>query len=136
MITTEQYFGKKSAPPEHRANAEDLLRTVNALLAMATFAGIYGEMIDADTGTQISGSKGGSGDGGYRLPDAATGRARSSHKEAKGVDVFDPYEALDGWLTDEILTEFGLYREHPSATRGWCHLSTRAPRFGRRTFYP
>jgi len=136
MITIEQYFGDKPHLPEHEANAALLLRSVDALCAEAALAGVDVSHIDPDTGTCISGSKGGSGDGGFRLPTATTGSGSSSHKEARGVDKYDPHNALDNWITDEILSRHGLYREHPDHTHGWCHLTTRPPHSGKRTFLP
>jgi hypothetical protein len=143
MITLEQYFAKKPHTKEHSANAFDLLGKVNELLTDANSDG-FKRTIDPDTLSEISGSKGGSGDGGFRLSNATTGRPMSSHKEAKGVDVYDPLNALDNWLSkfedgkgnNAMLSKYGLYREHPYATPTWCHLSTRAPKSGRRTFYP
>jgi len=135
MITKEQYFQAKPHTEDHEAAAEILLNHVNALLDAAAADGIEVPTCP-NTGTQISGSKGGSGDGGFRLQTSTTGSARSSHKMAQGVDVFDPSGDLDEWLDDEKLAKYGLYREHPSATPSWCHLSTRAPGSGRRTFYP
>jgi len=105
--------------------------------------------IDPDTGTEISGARGGAGDGGFRLQTATTGKSNSSHKDAKGVDDYDKDDAFDKWLDqfevpmpngqpggNSKLEEYGLYREHPSTTPTWCHLTTRAPASGRRTFYP
>jgi len=88
---------------------------------------------DVDTGTFISGSKGGSGDGGFRLTTATTGAALSSHKEASGIDIYDEGDKLDNLLDahPEILEKFNLYRETPSATRGWCHLTKRPPKSGK-----
>jgi hypothetical protein len=143
VITLEQYFSRKPHTVEHSASATDLLRRVAALVKDAENDG-FKRTIDSDTGSEISGSKGGSGDGGFRLHNAATGRLRSSHKEAMGVDVYDPTNALDNWLNkfedgkgnNAMLAKHGLYREHSYATLSWCHLSTRAPKSGRRTFYP
>jgi hypothetical protein len=138
MITISDYFGAKiddpDATPERVANAEELLRRVNALLDYAALEGVYEDWIDEDTGTQISGAKGGYGDGGFRLQSSKTGAPKSSHKMGQGVDVFDPHGKLDNWITDQILEEFDLYREHPAATRGWCHLQTR--KLSVRTFWP
>ena len=135
MITTDQYFAGKPHSPEQDALAQHMLESVNELLDEAEAAGIP-RQICPNTGSEISGSKGGSGDGGFRLPGATTGAATSSHKEARAVDVYDPKGHLDDWLTDEILEKYELYREAPNATVGWCHLSTRAPRSGKRTFNP
>lgn len=144
MITTEQYF-RKPRSDEHEQNADQLLARVNALLNEAQALDV-GPYIDPDTGSQISGSQGGDGDGGYRTPGSRTGSARSSHRSAMAVDVYDPRDTLDSWLDqfeapgdtggNTKLEQHGLYREHPTKTPGWCHLSTRAPGSGRRTFYP
>ena len=144
MITTEQYFQGKPHTPEHDANAQHLLEAVNALIDQATYQGAFSRNVDADTGTEISGSKGGTGDGGFRLPGATTGAPLSSHKQAKAVDVYDPSDRLDGWLSEfddqhwgnSKLEQHGLYREAPASTPTWCHLTTRAPGSGRRTFNP
>ena len=135
MITQAQYFAGKPHTPEQDAVATEMLTRVNLLLDEAAAAGIQ-IGVCPNTGTQISGSKGGSGDGGFRLTTATTGAPGSSHKEARAVDVFDPQGHLDAWLDDQKLETYGLYREAPSATPGWTHLTTRAPRSGRRTFAP
>ena len=136
MITLQQYFGGKEHTPDQEQCAIYLLNHVNALLDAAHEAGAYDYEIDPDTGTQISGSKGGSGDGGFRLPASTTGSPTSSHKEAKGVDVYDPQGRLDAWITRKILIKYNLYREHPDKTLGWMHLTTRCPGSGCRTFLP
>jgi hypothetical protein len=74
--------------------------------------------------------------GGFRPQNATQGAPHSSHKEARAVDVYDPGGKLDAWLNDAKLEHYGLYREHPDATQGWCHLTDRAPGSGRRTFMP
>lgn len=119
---------------EMKTNAQELLRKVDALLMRSVLDGVYGAPIDPDTGTLISGSRGGAGDGGFRLSTSTTGAAHSPHKTAHAVDVYDPANILDAWLTDEILEEFGLFRETPTATNGWCHLQDTPPRSGRRTY--
>lgn len=136
MISTEQYFQAKPHTVEDDAKAQALLEAVNDLLDEAAAAGAYMNNPCPNTGTEISGSKGGQGDGGFRLQTATTGSDHSSHKEARGVDVYDYGDKLDAWLTDEILERHGLYREHPDSTPAWCHLTTRAPGSGHRTFYP
>ena len=137
MITADEYFGAKTHSDEQTKAADGLLEKVNALLDSV----IWAYPIDPDTGTSISGVKGGAGDGGFRLPDSKTGAAKSKHKLAHAVDVFDPDNILDASLTDELLKEFGLFREHPDATNGWCHLQDLPPGAWRmdndkRTFYP
>ena len=142
MITLEQYFGAKPYTPMHEDAARELLSRVDALVGEAVVDGAFNRPVDPDTGTEVSGSKGGAGDGGFRLPTATTGTPSSAHKQAMAVDVFDPANALDRWLDrfegasgeNSKLEEHGLYRETPNATQGWCHLTTRAPRSGRRTY--
>lgn len=126
------YFGEKPHSPQHTSNAFELFRRVNGLLTELQWA----YPTDPDTGTPISGSKGGSGDGGFRLTTSITGAASSKHKLACAVDVYDPENKLDEMLTDELLTKFDLYREHPDDTPGWCHLQTLPPGSRRRTFKP
>lgn len=139
LIMLEQYFGSKinhpDATPERKQNAVALLSKVNRMLDDAYDEGVkLGN--DPDTGTQISGAKGGAGDGGFRLSTSSTGRPGSTHKEGLGIDIFDFNEALDNWLTNPKLEAYGLYREAPEATKGWCHLQSRPPRSGARTYYP
>ena len=135
MITQGQYFAGKPHTPEHDAAATELLTRVNLLLGEAEATGIA-QSICPNTGTQISGSKGGSGDGGFRLTTATTGAPGSSHKEARAVDVYDPQGHLDNWLTDAKLETHGLYREAPAYTPNWAHLTTRPPHSRKRTFIP
>ena len=132
MITTAQYFGNKAHSEEQERAAESLLGKVKALLD----ALIWAYPIDPDTGTSISGSRGGAGDGGFRLPGATTGAVNSKHKMAHAVDVYDPDDLLDTSIGDDILEEFGLYRESPDFTKGWTHLQDVPPGSGKRTFQP
>lgn len=140
MISIRDYFsprwGHPDATPEKIEAADDMLSKVNALLFEAEQAGVYHWQIDPDTGTNVSGSKNGSGDGGFRPHDATTGAPRSKHKLARAVDVYDPDNRLDRWLTDYVLAKHGLYREAPEATSGWVHLQDVAPGSGTRTFFP
>ena len=135
MITVDQYFGAKPHSDEQRAAALHLLGKVNSMMDEAEATGVVFS-IDPDTGTQISGSKGGAGDGGFRLPEATTGSPKSAHKRAMAVDVYDPGGKFDAWINDDMLECYDLYREHPDSTPGWCHLQTRCPLSGRRTFTP
>lgn len=144
MITLEQYFAAKPHDAEDEIMADDLLVRVNALIDEAVRAGGFTRTLCPNTGTEISGSKGGAGDGGFRMQTSTTGAPNSSHKQAKAVDVYDASDRLDEWLDqfehgdgdNTVLERHGLYREHPQSTPGWCHLSTRAPMSGRRTFHP
>lgn len=143
MITVEDYF-RKPHSVEQRTEAEVLLRTVRAMVNEAVENDAFTWKADPDTNCCISGQKGGDGDGGFRTPGSRTGGAGSAHREAKAVDVYDPENLLDTWLDafegpdgqNTKLAEHGLYREHPTDTPGWCHLQTRPPGSGRRTFNP
>lgn len=137
MITHSQYFLNPNTGEikAHDLDCDEacigLLGKVNAMLQHLK----WGYPIDKDTGCSISGSKGGTGGGGFRLS-WESGAPSSKHKTGHAVDVFDPKNELDGMLTDEILEQFGLYREHPDDTPGWCHLQDVSPKSGRRTFKP
>lgn len=144
MITSEQYFRKPHTPAQAAA-AADLIERRNALRREWSSATGKTPPIDPDTGTEISGSRDGDGDGGFRTPGSRTGSRLSSHRDAQGLDDCDPQDEFDDWLTtfDEdggrknaMLEKYGLYRESPEATPGWSHLTTRAPGSGKRTFMP
>lgn len=147
-ITVQNYFEKPHTPAQAEA-ASNLLVKVANLGNEAQLASSFAWTVDPDTGTYISGRAGGDGDGGFRTPASTTGGPDSSHrilrpKEGAGVDVFDPGNRLDTWLDgfedgqggNSKLEEHGLYREDPKATDRWCHLTTRAPHSGKRTFQP
>jgi hypothetical protein len=133
MILIREYFGNLSPyNTAHLYAAKAMLQLVNGLLAKAEKrAGIIPPTNPA-TGTQISGQKW----GGYRTAECPIGAPKSAHKTGHAVDIYDPQGILDRWITNELLTECGLYREHPDATDGWCHLTDRAPQSGNRTFHP
>lgn len=136
MITLDQYFGPYAKHPDATTgmwhNAENLLDRVNSMLLDYQAETGNEPPIDSDTNSQVSGS----GNGGFRPRNCPVGSPSSSHKEGRGVDVKDPDELLDYWVTDDILKRFGLFREAQSATVGWVHLTDRAPASGRRTFQP
>jgi hypothetical protein len=131
-ITLDQYFIGRKHTAQQASNATDLLIAVNSLLAHYSIDEGVELPTNPHTGTLISGQT----EGGFRLPDCPQGAPNSSHKEAKAVDVYDPSDDLDTYLNDEILTRYNLYREAPTSTHGWCHLTTRAPGSKHRTFLP
>lgn len=67
---------------------------------------------------------------------ACGGAPSSAHTTCEAIDLDDSWGEVDKWLTDAILAQYGLYREDPASTNGWCHLTTRSPRSGNRTFKP
>jgi hypothetical protein len=132
MITIEQYFIGRHHSPDQEESAADLLFRVNSLLYEYQVKTGHELHVNVHTDNLISGLT----EGGFRLPECTQGAANSSHKQAMGVDIYDQDNKLDGWVTDDILTENNLYREHPDSTDGWCHLTTRPPHSGHRTFLP
>ena len=136
MITLQDYFSDKPHPNEYNLNALTLLYRVNNLIAAYTTDTAKLPEINPITGSQVSGSKG--GDGGFRLPTSTTGSSRSAHKLGMAIDLYDRGEHLDKWLDakPDALIKYDLYREEPASTINWCHLSTRKPLSGKRTFKP
>jgi len=143
MITVFQYFAKPHTEAQ-KDSAVDLLSRVEALRQEFYKDTERGPEIDPDTRNEISGTRGGDGDGGFRTPRSTTGAPNSSHRQAAGVDCYDPEDHFDSWLDrferddggNTMLQKHGLYREHPSATSSWVHLTTRPPGSGKRTFNP
>lgn len=119
--------------PEKIANAKDLLSRVNQLLEWARDDGVTFEK-HPRTGTIVS--------SGFRPASINAGTPgaapRSKHMNCDAVDIYDPDGDLDDWCMTHLkdLERAGLWLEHPSATKGWCHLQRVAPRSGNRAFYP
>ena len=135
MITIKDYFGKwmtnKDVTDPVRENAKELIARVNMLLDWYRKTG--GELhYNPCTGNCVSGET----FGGFRPQFCTIGAPASAHKTGMAVDVYDPDGKLDDWITDSILETVNLYREAPSATAGWTHLSIRAPKSGKRSFLP
>ena len=132
MISLAQYFIERPRTTEQGLDAITLLDRVNRLLTeYMTDTGVESP-INPATGSQISGET----EGGFRLPDCPQGAPNSSHKQAMACDIYDPHNALDDWLTDDLLAQFDLYREHPDYTKTWTHLQTRKPPSGHRSYIP
>ena len=135
MITIEEYFGPwldhADVTDQVRVDAQAMLDKVNVCLADAESAGAPVQ-INPNTGSCVSGQT----YGGFRPQDCPIGAAHSSHKLGRAVDIYDPAGDLDSWLNDARLEQYGLYREAPASTRGWCHLSDKSPGSGIRTFQP
>jgi hypothetical protein len=139
MITLKDYLGRhaQSAASELNdaivVNANALLDRVNKLLAEIAKLGIL-PGINPETGNAIS--------SGWRPPSynakVANAAAKSKHMTGHAVDLYDPEGDLDDYLNHNLhlLKQFGLYIEHPAATKNWCHLQSVAPKSGNRVFYP
>lgn len=71
---------------------------------------------------------------------------KSKHMLCQAVDLDDPEGDLDEWCwqNQHELVDIDLYMEHPSATKGWCHVQIVPPksqekyplRDRKRWFYP
>lgn len=137
MITTGLYFAQhlnEAAPDELtdqiRANAATLVERVNRLLADFGVARV-----------QRSGWRPEAFNATFQHTDASGavvrgGAPQSAHMTGEAVDMADNDGLLDAWLDDEKLAKYELYREHPDSTPSWCHLQTRPPHSGHRTFIP
>ena len=123
MVTVDQYLmnRKSGLTFELLENAIDTVEKVNKLL------GYFGSIRTVTSG--------------YRPAaiNAAVGGAKlSNHMLCKACDLEDKDGKLDNWCMEnqDKLKEVGLWLEHPSATKGWCHLQTVPPRSGNRVFKP
>lgn len=63
---------------------------------------------------------------------------KSKHMTGQACDLYDPEGLIDEYLLEHpaALLSLGLYMEHPSATKSWCHVQTVGPKSGRRIFFP
>ena len=138
MITLHDYFGQRIFSPDYTPelgkSAGYLLECVNDLMAHYEAQTGFELAINPKTNSHISGTT----EGGFRLHDCPQGSAKSSHKVAEGIDIYDPLDRLDEFidLNPALLVTFNLYREHPKSTPSWVHLTIRPPRSKLRTFYP
>lgn len=136
-INLSDYFGPfvghPDATDEVVDRAEELLAKVNGLMEVAFEEGIEFH-INPATNSYISGKT----LGGFRPKDSTVGSKNSSHKQGRGIDIYDPFNEFDEWLYihQAALITFDLYMEHPSATPKWTHLTDRAPGSLKRVFLP
>jgi hypothetical protein len=113
--------------PHMKADSEDLLEKVNALLI-----DFYKQYPEAAIRTVNSG---------YRTPaaNAAAGGAKlSKHMICQAIDLSDADKQLGQWLTrfPEFLSKHDLYMEAKASTPTWCHLQLVPPKSKKRTFIP
>lgn len=136
-LHVEQYFGKwlksKDVTIAIIDNAKALVNECNRLIERLEGEGVI-LIINPLTQSLI----GGETLGGFRPQDCPIGAPQSAHKQGLAVDIYDPDNKIDNWLykNQSALKEFKLYFEHPAATNHWSHWSLRAPKSGRRFFYP
>lgn len=136
-LHVEQYFGKwlnhKDVTMPIIDNAKLLVERANRLISVMEATGL-----ELKINPLTQSIVGGETLGGFRPQDCPIGAPMSAHKQGLAVDIYDPDNAIDNWLVghQKILKDYGLYFEHPSATPRWSHWSIRAPKSGRRFFYP
>ena len=137
LLTLDQYFGPWRTHPDatkpRRDNALLLLAAVEKLAALAVADGVVFRL-NPKTGSVVSGHQ----FGGFRPQSCCEGAPNSSHKEGLAVDLYDPIGMIDDWCSRNLdkLATCGIYIEHWTVTSGWSHWTTRAPKSGRRAFYP
>jgi len=141
VITVADYFmGRReqyplAISPDIERNAAVTVELANRLLEHASNHGVTMDRHPVNK-SQVS--------SGWRPPalNANTPNAapNSKHMTGQALDIYDPDGDLDAWLmTTEgqaALTSIGIWIEHPSATKGWCHIQIVPPRSGHRVFYP
>lgn len=128
LTMTDYYMGRDAyhadeLSVEMRAHARTIVERANGLLRLAGIT---------DTGVN-------SGWRPHSINAAiANASPRSRHLTCQAVDLRDEAGVLDAWCMSNLhaLEVLGLWLEHPSATPGWCHVQTVAPRSGRRVFMP
>lgn len=139
MITLKHYFKgreeqyKNLLTPELRRNADETVQRTNLLLNCAIDDRVFLE-VSPVTGNLVT--------SGWRPPEVnasiPNAAPRSKHLTCQAIDIYDPEGLLDDWCMDNLrlLEQNKLWLEHPSATKGWCHLQSVPPKSGKRVFYP
>lgn len=108
-----------SCVPGVRINAADLAERVSKLL------GSIGRNAPVSSGFRTPKANG-----------AANGAKVSAHLTGQALDLVDHDGSLARAITPHLLEQFDLYMENPQYTKGWVHLSTRAPASRNRVFNP
>lgn len=100
----------KELTDEVKANAEELLKRVNAALKEL---GIEKASVSS----------------GFRPSDAnraAGGAKKSGHTIGLSIDILDINEKIDGSFDtkegQDVLEKYKLWQEHPSKTKNWSHI--------------
>ena len=133
ITVTDYWMGRDTAYPasltdDIKSNATETVARANLLISA------YRAMTKDDEPRRVN--------SGWRPAsvNAATPNAapRSKHLTAQAIDISDPEGDLDEWCMDhqEVLQTMGLWLEHPSATKGWCHVQIVPPKSGKRVFFP
>jgi hypothetical protein len=127
MTPTDYFMGRDrlfaaDLTEEIHANVAILLPRINRLMQM------FGQERSVNSGWRPPAVN-------ANTPNAAL---KSKHMTGQAVDLSDPEGDLDEWCMEnqDLLQQEGLWLEHPSATKGWCHLQSVAPKSQKRVFYP
>jgi len=121
LLTSSGKYPDRAQSPELttelRANAEDLIKRVNNLLAA-----IWRADVKISSGFRTAAANGA----------LANSAKKSYHMTCKACDISDPKGELKAAIlaNPQVLQDFGLWLESPEATPGWCHLDCgiRSPR--------
>jgi len=141
VITPSQVIGRwdqhPAVTPMKRHNVALICRAVNTVCLEAEGDGVI-LLDDPDTGTAISGARGGNGSGGIRVPEVVSIATASPHYDGNAVDRVDAKRALMRWCLRnvDVLVELGLYLEHPQWTSVWVHFQRVPPKSRSRFFIP
>lgn len=127
-ISLDEYFAEHARAYQSeitsdvRSNATKLLTSVNRFLVKF---GEYRTIVSGWRPAVVNASRVGA-------------TLRSRHVTGQAIDLADPDGDLDQFVLDNqrLLEACGLFVEHPSTTKGWCHLQSVPPVSGRRVFYP
>jgi len=137
MITLLQYVGPHRTHPAWSAVYEQNATKLLAACCALEVEMMRGGVIFPDNPKTLSGVSG-TTFGGWRPPECPQGAPNSSHKTGMGVDRYDPRGDIDKWCMAHLdrLAVYGIFIEHPDATPGWSHWTTRSPPSGNRAFHP
>lgn len=136
IITLEHYLMGREKKFRAEFNEGIAVRATGLLVRVNKLLSLYGKPLenDPDTGTPVT--------SGWRPPSynakVPNAAVRSKHMLGGAIDLFDPEGDLDDWCMDnhDRLAGCLLWLEHPSATKGWCHLQDVPPGSKKRVFYP
>ena len=145
ITLSQYYFGREFHPvykdeltPAHRANAAITISRLNQVMAAMREGKVVIEWSPLSP-KNIAVSPLNSGWRPLAVNIITPKAAKfSQHVECCAGDLYDPEGELDDWCMSNqaVLERIGLWLEHPSATKGWCHLQIVPPKSGRRVFYP
>jgi hypothetical protein len=139
QITLEQYFMGRDVlygaelTGKHRENAAITTERINKLLKELAKAGVEIEENPKTKSALTSGWRP------LKVNSATPNAAeRSKHITCRAGDIYDPEGEIDEWCMKNLsrLEVLGLWMEHPSATKGYCHVQIVPPPSNNRVFYP